>query len=156
MIELTLELLITHLGQPIKKVGDEYFWKCPQCIDTHKDNLKFNHRKGVLYCFANSDHSKMLLKEIKFNAKSSQIQRKFDEKVIKNKAISKQKQSKFDEKVVKNLKNENPCGSAVYKNSFTANSQQNHSNFNEKVIKNSKNENPLESGVSENFFIAKS
>ena len=64
MIELTLEKLIEHLGEPVRQRGAEYEWQCPFCQDWHEDNLKFNENKGVLYCFANPEHSKTIIREI--------------------------------------------------------------------------------------------
>ena len=50
-----------------KKQGDEFIFQCPYCMDTGRDNLKFNERKGILHCFANPEHSKMIYKEIMSN-----------------------------------------------------------------------------------------
>ena len=52
-----------------KKQGDEFIFQCPFCMDTGRDNLKFNERKGVLHCFANPEHSKMIYKKIMRNPK---------------------------------------------------------------------------------------
>ncbi len=64
MDKLTLDLLVAHLGQPEKKYGAEHQWQCPLCQDSGKDNLKFNERKGVLWCFADEEHSKEILRDI--------------------------------------------------------------------------------------------
>ena len=64
MEKINLDLLIKHLGQPERKVYNEYIWQCPMCQDTHRDNLKFNIEKGVLYCFANSNHAREILSNI--------------------------------------------------------------------------------------------
>lgn len=64
MIDLTLDVLIGYLGEPVRKRGAEYEWQCPYCQDRGEDNLKFNENKGILYCFANSEHSKDILKTI--------------------------------------------------------------------------------------------
>lgn len=64
MTDLTLDLIIEHLGQPIRKKGYEYEWQCPICRDTGKDNLKFNSSKGVLYCFADDSHARSILSSI--------------------------------------------------------------------------------------------
>lgn len=64
MTDLTLDLIIEHLGQPIRKKGYEYEWQCPICRDTGKDNLKFNSQKGILYCFANDSHARSILSSI--------------------------------------------------------------------------------------------
>ena len=69
MKDLTLDLIIEHLGQPIRKKGSEYEWQCPICKDRGKDNLKFNTSKGILYCFADESHAKTILSNIMRNHK---------------------------------------------------------------------------------------
>ena len=69
MTNLTLDLVIEHLGQPIRKNGSEYEWQCPICKDRGKDNLKFNSQKGVLYCFADESHARTILRGIMRNHK---------------------------------------------------------------------------------------
>lgn len=64
MNKLTLDLIIEVLGEPEKQSGDEYFWQCPMCKDSGRDNLKFNSAKGVLWCFADNNHAPMILREI--------------------------------------------------------------------------------------------
>ena len=67
--KLTLEDIEAYLGQG-KKVGNNYQWQCPYCLDKHKNNLSFNPQKGILWCFASSgEHSKQILKEIWQNKK---------------------------------------------------------------------------------------
>lgn len=61
---LTLDLIIEVLGEPEKQSGDEYFWQCPMCKDSGRDNLKYNFTKGVLWCFADNSHAPMILREI--------------------------------------------------------------------------------------------
>lgn len=61
---ITIDTLINHLGQPNKKMGNEYIWQCPYCRDTHKDNLKFNTQKGLLKCFADDSHARQILSTI--------------------------------------------------------------------------------------------
>lgn len=61
---LKLEILTEALGEPEKQSGDEYSWQCPRCLDTGRDNLKFNAEKGVLWCFADESHAPQILKEI--------------------------------------------------------------------------------------------
>lgn len=61
---ITIDMLINYLGQPNKKIGNEYIWQCPYCRDTHKDNLKFNTQKGLLKCFADDNHARRILSEI--------------------------------------------------------------------------------------------
>ena len=62
--KLTLEKIEAHLGTG-KKLGNEYQWQCPYCNDKHRDNLKFNPSKGILFCFAsNGEHSKQVLKDM--------------------------------------------------------------------------------------------
>lgn len=64
MADLTLDLIIEYLGQPIRRKGSEYEWQCPICKDTGMDNLKFNSQKGVLYCFADESHARTILSGI--------------------------------------------------------------------------------------------
>lgn len=66
---LTLDQVISILGQPRTKQGGEYVWQCPYCMDSHKDNMRFNEQKGLLWCFADPEHSKEVLK--KMNGKES-------------------------------------------------------------------------------------
>lgn len=67
--EITLNQITSILGQPTGKQGGEYVWQCPYCMDSHKDNMRFNERKGLLWCFADPEHSKEVLK--KMNGKES-------------------------------------------------------------------------------------
>lgn len=60
---ITLDTLINHLGTP-RKIGGEYVWQCPYCMDSHKDNLKYNEQKGLLKCFANDTHAGAVLSDI--------------------------------------------------------------------------------------------
>lgn len=63
-MELTLNDITDHLGQPCTKIGTELIWQCPICMDKSKDNLHYNPNKNVLWCFANEEHSKVILSEI--------------------------------------------------------------------------------------------
>lgn len=67
--EITLYDIKKILGEPTGKSGSEYVWQCPYCMDSHKDNMRFNERKGLLWCFADPEHSKEVLK--KMNGKES-------------------------------------------------------------------------------------
>lgn len=67
--EITLYDIKKILGEPTDKQGGEYVWQCPYCLDSHKDNMRFNERKGLLWCFADPEHSKEVLK--KMNGKES-------------------------------------------------------------------------------------
>ena len=62
--EITLDQVTSILGQPTGKQGGEYVWQCPYCMDSHKDNMRFNERKGLLWCFADPEHSKEVLKKM--------------------------------------------------------------------------------------------
>lgn len=64
MSKLVIDSIIKYLGQPLKKCGKELIWQCPICMDKGKDNLKYNIAKNILYCFANPEHSKAILREI--------------------------------------------------------------------------------------------
>lgn len=67
-LELTLEMCQEYLGTPIRTVNNEVEWQCPICAsnggDTHKDNLKFNKIKNVLHCFADDEHSRVILSDM--------------------------------------------------------------------------------------------
>ena len=62
---IQLENIISYLGQPLKKCGDELIWKCPYCEDKSQNNLTYNIKKEVFWCFASGgEHSKLILSEI--------------------------------------------------------------------------------------------
>ncbi len=67
MENFTLDIITKHLGQPVRRKGNEYEWQCPICKDTGMDNLKFNEQKGILYCFADESHSRQILSDIMRN-----------------------------------------------------------------------------------------
>ena len=62
--KITLEDVIEYLGQPRTKIGGEYIWQCPYCLDKSADNMHFNDKKGILWCFADPTHNKLVLSEI--------------------------------------------------------------------------------------------
>jgi len=66
--KLPLSVLEQYLGSPERNRNNEIEWQCPICAeegnDNSRDNLKYNTQKGVLYCFANPQHSKEILKRI--------------------------------------------------------------------------------------------
>ena len=80
-MELTLNDITDHLGQPRAKIGTELIWQCPICMDKSKDNLHYNPNKNVLWCFANEEHSKVILSEI--------MKKKHEEKKMSNVEIPK-------------------------------------------------------------------
>ncbi len=63
-MELTLNDIIDHIGQPRTKIGTELIWQCPYCLDKSADNLHYNEKKNILWCFADEQHSKNILSEI--------------------------------------------------------------------------------------------
>lgn len=63
-MDLSLQDIQEYLHQQGKRLGSEYVFQCPECMDTHKDNLHYNPDKGILWCFANEQHSKQILSEI--------------------------------------------------------------------------------------------
>ena len=82
-MELTLNDIQEYLGQTGKKQGDEIVFGCGICQlsggDVHSDNLKWNTKKNVLYCFKDSEHSKMIMSEI--------MKKKHEAKRMENKEI---------------------------------------------------------------------
>lgn len=84
-MELTLNDIQEYLGQTGKKQGDEIVFGCGICQlsggDIHSDNLKWNTKKNVLYCFKDSEHSKIILSEI--------MKKKHEAKRMENKEIPK-------------------------------------------------------------------
>lgn len=63
MLNITLEELEKFLGS-YKKKGQHYYFQCPYCMDKHRDNMIYTPSKGLLKCFGNEDHSRMLLSQI--------------------------------------------------------------------------------------------
>ena len=82
-MELTLNDIQEYLGQTGKKQGDEIVFGCGICQlsggDVHSDNLKWNTKKNVLYCFKDSEHSKIIMSEI--------MKKKYEAKRMENKEI---------------------------------------------------------------------
>lgn len=82
-MEITLNDIQEYLGQIGKKQGDEIVFGCSICQlsggDVHFDNLKWNTKKNVLYCFKDPDHSKMIMSEI--------MKKKHESKRMENKEI---------------------------------------------------------------------
>ena len=82
-MELTLNDIQEYLGQTGKKQGDEIVFGCGICQlsggDVHSDNLKWNTKKNVLYCFKDSEHSKIIMSEI--------MKKKHEAKRMENKEI---------------------------------------------------------------------
>ena len=82
-MELTLNDIQEYLGQTGKKQGDEIVFGCGICQlsggDAHSDNLKWNTKKNVLYCFKDSEHSKIIMSEI--------MKKKHEAKRMENKEI---------------------------------------------------------------------
>jgi hypothetical protein len=61
---ITLDEVKAVLGEPEGKQGGESVWQCPYCNDSHHDNMRFNAKKGLLWCFADPEHSKEVMREI--------------------------------------------------------------------------------------------
>lgn len=82
-MELTLNDIQEYLGQTGRKEGDEIVFQCGVCAlsgqDKSKNNLKWNTKKNVLYCFKDSEHSRILLSEI--------MKKKHEAKRMENKEI---------------------------------------------------------------------
>ena len=77
--KITLEDVIEYLGQPRTKIGGEYIWQCPHCLDKSADNMHFNDKKGILWCFADPSHNRLVLSEI--------MKKKHEAKRMENKEI---------------------------------------------------------------------
>ena len=82
-MELTLNDIQEYLGQTGRKEGDEIVFQCGVCAlsgqDKSKNNLKWNTKKNVLYCFKDSEHSKIIMSEI--------MKKKHEAKRMENKEI---------------------------------------------------------------------
>lgn len=82
-MELTLNNIQEYLGQTGKKEGDEIVFQCGVCAlsgqDKSRNNLKWNTKKNVLYCFKDSEHSKIIMSEI--------MKKKHEAKRMENKEI---------------------------------------------------------------------
>ncbi len=65
---ITLEDVIEEVGEYKRCRQYEYEFQCPHCAenggDRHCNNLKFNSKKNILYCFANPEHSKQIFNNI--------------------------------------------------------------------------------------------
>lgn len=68
-IIITAQEVYQHFGNPEKIQGSEEARRCPICAatggDTKGDNLKYNFKKSLLWCFANQDHGAELLKQMR-------------------------------------------------------------------------------------------
>ena len=79
-MELTLNDIQEYTGQQGRKIGQELVFMCPICQDRKgKDNLHYNPTKNILWCFANEEHSKVILSEI--------MKKKHENKKAENKEI---------------------------------------------------------------------
>ena len=82
-MDITLNDIQEYLGQAGRKEGDEIVFQCGVCAlsgqDKSKNNLKWNTKKNVLYCFKDSEHSKIILSEI--------MKKKYEAKRMENKEI---------------------------------------------------------------------
>ena len=82
-MDITLNDIQEYLGQTGRKEGDEIVFQCGVCAlsgqDKSRNNLKWNTKKNVLYCFKDSEHSKIILSEI--------MKKKHEAKRMENKEI---------------------------------------------------------------------
>lgn len=71
MLDIELNDIINILGQPTRKAGHQYYFRCPACKnrggDKSGDNLLFNSNKGLLKCFACDDGAREVLRLINQN-----------------------------------------------------------------------------------------
>lgn len=100
MFEITIDLLIKHLGQPTKETGGHVYFQCPYCQDSHRDNLIFTPNKqprALLKCFANESHSASVLKDIfsENKGKLTRIEKSFIKHNIEKPMITAERQQKF-------------------------------------------------------------
>lgn len=75
MGDITLEQVKAICGEYTNKSGYNYFFQCPICMDSHKDNLVYNSDRQIIKCFANEMHTNEILALInkKFNNKEFSI-----------------------------------------------------------------------------------
>lgn len=79
-MELTLNDIQEYTGQTGRKIGQEICFMCPICQDRKgKDNLHYNPNKNILWCFADSNHNRIILSEI--------MKKKHESKRMENKEI---------------------------------------------------------------------
>ena len=105
MENFTLDIITKHLGQPVRRKGNEYEWQCPICKDTGMDNLKFNEQKGILYCFADESHSRQILSDI-MRSDNKLLSTEYKKQPVKSivqpaKTLSKEREYKFFEYMLK-------------------------------------------------------
>ena len=73
-MQIEYEDIIEHLGNFRTKIGDELIKQCPLCGDKSQDNLHYNPKKNILWCFADESHSKQILSEI-YKKKNEQMKK---------------------------------------------------------------------------------
>lgn len=71
MGDVTLEQLNKICGNYTSKSGENYFFQCPICRDTHRDNLVFNSKRQIIKCFKDSSHTLEVLRMINKNNKEN-------------------------------------------------------------------------------------
>ena len=102
MGDITLEQLQNICGNYSSKSGENYFFQCPICKDSHKDNLVFNSKRQIIKCFKDSNHTLEVLriinekykKEFSINHKPLS-ENKFSIKQPEEKPIWEKRQGKY-------------------------------------------------------------
>lgn len=64
MGDITLEQLQNICGNYSSKSGENYFFQCPICKDSHRDNLVFNSKRQIIKCFKDNSHTLEVLRII--------------------------------------------------------------------------------------------
>lgn len=63
--------ITNYLGQPLKTANGHSYWQCPYCRDNGKDNLIYTHKNSLFTCFADTEHNRQILREIKRGEKTT-------------------------------------------------------------------------------------
>lgn len=112
---ITLYDIKKILGEPTGKQGGEYVWQCPYCLDSHKDNMRFNERKGLLWCFADPEHSKEVLKQMSGNKRDYQPVQKTSVPEVPKWEIMQEKYVEYMEQSIEELMGNQELLDYVYK-----------------------------------------
>ena len=112
---ITLDQVKQILGEPTKKIGAELCFQCPYCMDSHKDNMRFNERKGLLWCFADPEHSKEVLKKMSGNKNEYQPVQKTSVSEVPKWEVMQEKYVEYMEQSIEELMSNQELLDYVYK-----------------------------------------